>query len=34
MTVQDAFLREFSKQSPTAMQIRTWHKKFKEEGCL
>ena len=33
-TVQHAFVREFSKQSPTAMQIWTWHKKFKEEGCL
>ena len=33
-TVQHAFVREFSKQSPAAMQIWTWHKKFKEEGCL
>ena len=33
-TVQHAFVRNFSKQSPTAMQILTWHKKFKEEGCL
>ena len=34
-TVQHAFVREVSKkQSPTAMQIWTWHKKFKEEGCL
>ena len=33
-TVQHAFVREFSKQSPTAMLIWTWHKKFKEEGCL
>ena len=24
-TVQHVFVREFSKQSPTAMQIRTWH---------
>ena len=34
MTVQHAFVREFSKQSPTAMQIWTWHKKFKEDGRL
>ena len=34
MTGQHAFVREFSKQSPTAMQIWTWHKKIKEEGCL
>ena len=33
-TVQHAFVREFSKQSPTAMQIWTWLKKFKEDGCL
>ena len=33
-TVQHALVREFSKQSPTAMQIWTWHKNFKEEGCL
>ena len=33
-TVQHAFVREFSKQSPTAMQIMTWQKKFKEEGYL
>ena len=33
-TVQHAFVRELSKQSPTAMQIWTWHKKFKERGCL
>ena len=33
-TVQHVFVREFSKQSPTAMQIWTWYKKFKEEGCL
>ena len=32
-TVQHAFVREFSKQSPTAMQIWPWHKQFKEEGC-
>ena len=33
-TMQYAFVREFSKQSPTVMQIWTWHIKFKEEGCL
>ena len=33
-TLQHAFVREFSKQPPTAMQIWTWPKKFKEEGCL
>ena len=33
-TVQHAFVREFSKQSPISMQIRTWNKKFKEEDCL
>ena len=33
-TVQQAFVREFSKQLPTAMQIWTWHNEFKEEGCL
>ena len=33
-TVHYAFVREFSKQSPTAMQIWTWKKKFKEEGCF
>eukprot|EP00106_Octopus_bimaculoides_P013063 XP_014780505.1 PREDICTED: uncharacterized protein LOC106876455 [Octopus bimaculoides] len=27
-------MTEFSKKSPTAMQIWPWHKKFKEEGCL
>ena len=31
-TVQHASVREFSKQSPTAMHIWTWHKKKK--GCL
>ena len=31
-TVQHAFVTEFSIQSPTAMQIWTWHKKFTEEG--
>ena len=29
-----ACICEFSKQSPTAMQIWTWHKKFIQEGCL
>ena len=33
-SVQHAFVREFSKQSLSAMQVWTWHKKFKEEGCL
>ena len=33
-TVQHVFVREFSKQSPTAMLIWTWHTKLKEEGCL
>ena len=33
-TVQHAFVRELQKQSPTAIQTWTWHKKFKEEGCL
>ena len=33
-TVQHASVREFSKQSPTAMQILTWLTKFNEEGCL
>ena len=32
-TVQHAFVRDLTKQSPTVMQIWTWHKKFKEEGC-
>ena len=32
-TVQHAFVKVFSKQSSTAMQILTWYKKFKEEGC-
>ena len=31
--VQRAFVREFAKNAPTAMQILTWHKKFKKEGC-
>ena len=33
-TVWHVFVREFSKQLPTAMQIWTWHKNLKEEGCL
>ena len=33
-TVQHAFVKEFSKQLPTAMRIWKWHTKFKEEGCL
>ena len=33
-TVQHAFMIEFSKHPPTAMQILTWHKKLKQEGCL
>eukprot|EP00106_Octopus_bimaculoides_P007323 XP_014774765.1 PREDICTED: uncharacterized protein LOC106872333 [Octopus bimaculoides] len=32
--VQCTFVRKFSIKSPTAMQIWTWHKKFKEEGYL
>ena len=32
--VQHAFVREFPKQSSTAMQTWTWQKKIKEEGCL
>ena len=32
-TVQHAFVREFIKQLQTAMKIKIWHKKFKEEGC-
>ena len=28
-TVQHVFVREFLKQSPTAMQIWIWHKKFR-----
>ena len=30
--MQHAFVREFTKQSPTSMQIWTWHKKIKKEG--
>ena len=33
-SVLHVFVREFSKQSPTAMQVWTWHKRFNEEGCL
>ena len=33
-TVQHVFVREFSKQSSTAMHIWTWHKKIIEEDCL
>ena len=33
-TEQHAFVREFTKQSSTEIQIWAWHKKFREEGCL
>ena len=33
-TVQHAFVMEFSKQLPTALQIWTWHQKFMGKGCL
>ncbi|XP_076058558.1 uncharacterized protein LOC143035575 [Oratosquilla oratoria] len=33
-TVQRAFVKKSSKQSPTGMQIWTWHKELKEKGCL
>ena len=33
-TVQCAFVRKFSKKSPTAKQIWSWKKKFEDEGCL
>ena len=33
-TVLHAFVGEFTKTAPIAMQIFTWYKKFKEEGCL
>ena len=33
-TVQYTFVREFSKQSPTTMQIWRLHIKFTVEGCL
>ena len=32
--VQRAFVREFSKKSPTAKKIWSWKKKFEGEGCL
>ena len=32
--VQHAFMREFSKQSQTAMQISTWYTKSKEKGWV
>ena len=34
MTEQHAIAREFAKNAPSAMKICTWHKIFKEEGCL
>ena len=33
-TSQRAFVRKFSKKSPTAKQIWSWKKKFEDEGCL
>ena len=33
-SVQRAFVRKFSKKSPTAKQIRSWKKKFEDKGCL
>ena len=33
-TVQSAFVRKFSKKSPTAKHIWSWKKKFEDEGCL
>ena len=33
-TVQRAFVRKFSKKSPTAKQIWSWKKKFEDEDCL
>ena len=33
-TVQHVFVRVFTKQSPTAMLVWTWHKTFKEESRL
>ena len=33
-TEQWAFMREVTKNAPTAMQIKTCHKKFKEENCV
>ena len=32
-TVQRAFVRKFSKKSPTAKQILSWKKKFEDEDC-
>ena len=32
--VRRAFVRKFSKKSPTAKQIWSWKKKFEDEGCL
>ena len=32
--VQRAFVRKFSKKSPTAEQIWNWKNKFEDEGCL
>ena len=33
-TAQPAFVKKFSKKSPTAKQIWSWKKKFEDEGCL
>ena len=33
-TVQQAFVKEFSKQLPTVMQIWTWYKKLNDYSCL
>lgn len=33
-TVQCAFFTNFAKKAPTTKQIRTWHQKFQEKGCL
>lgn len=33
-TVQRAFFTNFAKKAPTTKQIRTWHQKFQEKGCL
>ena len=33
-TVQRAFFTKFAKKAPTTKQIRTWHQKFQEKGCL
>ena len=32
--VKHVLVREFTKQSPMVVQIWTWHKKVKMEGCL